>query len=100
MPDMAMKSLSLDCSRPLKVGFGGTGAPAFFRAASKKLTCFASSSMISRNALSIVSEVTVETVRPADAGFMVAIDVLLFRGNGCAASVHVRGQRRCIVRAA
>jgi hypothetical protein len=45
--------------------------------------------MISRNALSIVSAATVETVRSADAGFMVAIDVLLLE----VADVHSRRHR-------
>src|SRR3954451_7199661 len=45
--------------------------------------------MISRNALSIVSAATVETVRSADAGFMLAIDVLLFE----VADLHSRRHR-------
>src|SRR5215510_1138101 len=77
MPDILMKSLCLDCASPLKVGFGGTGAPAFFRAASKKLTCFASSSIISLNAFLIVSGPTVERVPVAELVVIVAIGVLL-----------------------
>jgi hypothetical protein len=77
----------------LKVGFGGTGAPAFFRAASKKLTCFASSSIISLNALLIVSGETVERVPPPEARFIVAIGVLLLAVGG-AFSVEVHSQSR------